>query len=68
MPPTPCAGPPCKSTRKDRIIYTFPLVSLPNESRQSALVLVWHEYGLITTHFIPDIAILKENGEVIDGS
>lgn len=56
--------PPVKRVRTDRIIYTFPLATLPEATRQSALVIVWHADGDIKTCFVPDITILKENGEV----
>lgn len=54
----------CKRVLKDRILYTFPLAILPNETRRSALVIVWHGYGEIVTCFVPDIGIVQNNGEV----
>lgn len=52
--------PPVKRIRQDRVVYTFALEPLPNETRQSALVIVWHEDGRLETHFVHDLSILKE--------
>jgi hypothetical protein len=58
------ASPVHKRELRDRIVYTLPLAALPGMGHHAAMVVVWHADGAIDTHFVPNIAILKQDGEV----